>query len=194
MENRANAMPATLSRGTHTSYADPLETVDHSTVESAANMGSAGSRAHVNKESGCRLKRILVPIDFSAASSAALEFAKSLAAQYDARLLLLHVIDINAQYPRSTALPASEMMTELWTRGLTAMRELSRSLENQVAVRTVVEDGLPWEQIVSWSEESDLVILANNGKWSPWKIFSRHTMERVLQKAACPLMIVHHHN
>ena len=70
------------------------------------------------------------------------------------------------------------------------MRQLARSLENQVAVRTVVEDGLPWEQIVSWSEESDLVILANNGKGSPWKIFSRHTIERVLQKAACPLMIV----
>jgi len=134
-----------------------------------------------------RVKRVLVPTDFSLASAKALELAVALAEQCDAALTILHVVDLNAQ---AQAGAAAETMRKAWDRGSAQMGELAWSLCDQVEAQTKLEEGLPWEKIVELSRESDLVILGRGRSKKGWKLFSRQTAQRVLANAACPVMVV----
>ena len=51
-----------------------------------------------------KLKKILVPIDFSECSRKALQYAIPFAKQFDARLTLLHVVHINYGYGEFAAM------------------------------------------------------------------------------------------
>jgi nucleotide-binding universal stress UspA family protein len=133
------------------------------------------------------IKKILVPTDFSSASTKALERAVALANQCDAALTILHVVDINAP---SNCGSAAHLMQTLWEEGSTRMGELAWSLCGQVHARTTVEEGLAWEKIVEKSWESDLVILGKTQARHGWKLFSRRTAQRVQENATCPVMVV----
>jgi nucleotide-binding universal stress UspA family protein len=133
------------------------------------------------------IKKILVPTDFSSASTKALERAVVLANQCDAALTILHVVDINAPAECGSA---AHLMQTLWQEGSTRMGEVAWSLCGQVHARTTVEEGLAWEKIVEQSRESDLVVLGKSQVSQRWKLFSQRTAERVLENAACPVMVV----
>jgi nucleotide-binding universal stress UspA family protein len=131
-----------------------------------------------------------VPTDFSPAAEKAVERAVALANQCNASVTLLHVIDINAR-ARSGA--ADDLMKGLWDEGSTRMGQLAWSLNGQVEAQTMLEEGLPWEKIVDKSEEFDLLVLGLNHPKRRFKLFSQHTGDRVLESAACPVMVVHDH-
>lgn len=136
------------------------------------------------------IARILVPTDFSPCAAKAVEFAVALAGQCLASLTLLHVIDINTQYAGAESLPAAEMMKRLWEKGASQMSNLASALSEQVETQTALEEGLPWEQIVERSRQADLVILGRDKPKPVWKLFSKHTAQRVIEHAECPVLVV----
>jgi nucleotide-binding universal stress UspA family protein len=137
-----------------------------------------------------RIKRILVPTDFSQASGKALERAVAIANQCDANLTILHVIDINAQVGTDRCASAEDLMKHLWGDGSTRMGQLAWSLCGQVKAQTAVQEGLPWEEIVERSRDFDLVLLGESRAKRRWNFFSKRTAQRVLENAACPVMLV----
>ena len=136
------------------------------------------------------VRKILVPTDFSASSARALEFAVPLARQCQAELTILHVIDINAQSAHSEYTPAADLMKGLWETGFQEMGKLAFSLDGQVDAQTAVEEGLPFEQIIEKSREVDLLVVGKPGPKPGWKLFSKRTAERVIEHAACPVIVV----
>ncbi len=128
-----------------------------------------------------------MPTDFSPASTKAVEWAVALANQCNAVLTLLHVIDINAR-PDSGA--AKDLMKDLWDHGSLRMSQVAWSLNGQVEAQTVLEEGLPWEIIVAKSQEFDLLVLGRKRVKKAFQLFSQHTSQRVIHKAACPVIVV----
>ena len=151
---------------------------------------SSGSQPRQYPRARPFIKRILVPTDFSASSARAVRLAIALARQSDAALTILHVIDINAQSVAGESLPAADLMKRLWETGRWRMTQLAFSLGEQVDAHTSVEEGLPWQKIVEKSHEADILVLANGAHKPRWSFFRKHTTEAVLEKAACPVMVV----
>lgn len=133
------------------------------------------------------LKRILVPCDFSPASKAALQRAVWLANQCEARLTILHVVDVSAH---NKAEPAAAFMQRLWNEGSARVAQLASTLCGQVDTQTVIEEALTWEAITQRTWDFDLVILGKDRKKASG-LFSRRTVKRVLEKAHCPVMVVY---
>ena len=127
--------------------------------------------------------------DFSAASNRAVETAVSLARQCDAALTLLHVVDISAQTVAGRTMPAAELMKSLWERAFEDMSRLAYSLRGQVNAQTAMEEGLPCEVIIEKSRSFDILIIGQTRQKSRWNLFSHHTVQRVLQNAACPVIV-----
>ena len=142
-----------------------------------------------HQQKGRLINKILVPTDFSPCSHRALEFAVSLAQQCEANLTILHVVDINTQSP-GESMRAVELMKGLWETGFEQMGKLAFSLSGQVNAQTAIEEGLPWEQILEKSLQADLVILGKPCAKSGFKPFCKNTAQRVIENAACPVIVV----
>lgn len=141
---------------------------------------------------GWRIRNILAPTDFSARSIEAVAQAAELARRYDATLTILHVIDINPPSARTHVGPAEELMRRLWATGTAESRRLSESLIQQnTKTQTRIVEGLPAEVIIENSSGFDLLVMNEERSRSAWNFFSRHTARRVIEGAACPLLVVH---
>ena len=51
-------------------------------------------------------------------------------------------------------------------------------------------EGLPWEEIVGKSSDFDLVVLGRKSGKSRVRLFSKSTIQRVIDSAACPVLVV----
>lgn len=133
------------------------------------------------------IRNILVPTDFSPTSTRAVEHAVALANHYGAALTILHVIDINAQTGAGTA---ADLMKRLWDEGSTKVGELAWSLSGKVEAQTTLAEGLPCEVIIENSKKVDLLVLGKSRAKRGWKLFSRRTAQRVIENAACPVLVI----
>jgi nucleotide-binding universal stress UspA family protein len=174
----------------------PASLSSQSVLEPPATQVKRVSRAPAAGPDSIRLaprqpiERILVPTDFSSGSAKAVALAATLAVQCDASLTLLHVIDINAAVPSGLPAAAESLMQKLWSVGFGKMTALQRSLINQnLDAQTAVVEGLPWEQVVERSSSFDLIVLSNR-RSKHRHFFSRHTLERILENAECPVILV----
>jgi nucleotide-binding universal stress UspA family protein len=140
------------------------------------------------------LKRILVPIDFSPQSRKAMEYGFSFAKQFNAEVLLLHVIEM-------TPLPAPPLTvvqdeTTQATLHENAARELAQwrdEISSQVAVKASVRNGISAQaEIVNAATEGniDLIVLGTRGLTGLAHLLVGSTAERVVQHAPCPVMVV----
>jgi nucleotide-binding universal stress UspA family protein len=170
-----------LSPGTRTELAIATEIQSPRLSQAQDGLGE-----HTPQNTHKRIRKILVPTDFTSAAALALKRAVTLANQCVAAITILHVIDINAQ----GAGTADYLMKGLWSEGSSQMGRLAWSLSGQVEAQTMLQEGLPWEEIVERSSDFDLVILGKSRANKRWKLFSNHTVERVAENAACPVMVV----
>lgn len=140
------------------------------------------------------IRKILVPTDFSPASNEAVERAVAIANQCNARLTILHVIDINAQADPHRFESAEDLMERLWGESSARMAQLASSLCGRVEAETAMQEGLPWEEIAERSRDHDLVLLGQGRAKRLRSLFSKCTAQTVLDRAACPVMVVHDHD
>lgn len=147
------------------------------------------------KQTGIKLKRILVPIDFSPLSKKALQYALRFAEEFRAGLTLLHVIepDVPPAFDRlMIARPISPNGTH--TKCATRLKVLASSMAIRATnyVQSSVRTGLPAHEIVEAAKEFDvdLIVIATHG-YTGWKHFAiGSTAERVARAAPCPVLVV----
>ncbi len=143
-------------------------------------------------EPGWRIRKILVPTDFSACSAEAIAQAAALARRHDATLTILHVIDINPSAALKHLGAAEDLMRELWVTGSDQLRGLTELLaQNQTKAQTLIVEGLPAEAIVEHSPGFDLLVIGERRSKPAHAFFSRHTAQRVIEGAECPVLAVH---
>ena len=140
-----------------------------------------------------RIKTILCPVDRSEISVRALAYATALARQYVARLSVLEVIDWRLPPIAGTADELPEMPPEVQTdvlghlNMLTApARELGVPTEVGIDVGPVVRRILERASNVA----ADLIVVGTHGRGGFDRLALGSVAEKVLRKAACPVLTV----
>lgn len=140
-----------------------------------------------------RLDTVLVPVDFSASSRKALDYALAFAKQFSAKLVVLHVVELPYVGAGLGEMEAPPMETEL--RGY-AEEHLQRLVQSHLAGRiehsTLLRSGQPWYEVAEAAKETDahLIIMGTHGYTGLKHVLMGSTAERVVRHAPCPVLIV----
>lgn len=142
-----------------------------------------------------RLKRILVPIDFSPPSLEAARLAGRWAGLFGAELCVLHVLE-----PLHVTAPFGGEPVVLPPRPAAFSREMKASLEKTArrecrgAARVSVHlrEGVAYDEIVAAARklQADIIIIATHGRSGLMRALMGSTAERVARHAACPVLVV----
>lgn len=140
------------------------------------------------------IKRILVPLDFSASASRALDYAHGLALKFDAALHLVHVCEVPGMV--SSSMDAYAIAYSDWNQklGEEAERELTQLTTGlgDVTVTTEVLFGRPAAAIVddAASNGADLIVMGTHGHGAMMHLLMGNVAERVVRTAPCPVLTV----
>ena len=145
--------------------------------------------------SAFRLKKILVPIDFSEESKKALLYALPFAEQFGAEIILLHVVTPMIRPEGYMIVPvALEGRTVAWMyereQQLASLRH--REIGEMIKGGNIVQMGKPDQEIITLAKarKVDLIIIATHGYSGLKHVVLGSTAERVVRHAPCPVLIV----
>lgn len=131
------------------------------------------------------LSRILFCTDFSESSERALKYAISVTSEYDAELILLHVLE---KIPRPAR--AAEAIAAATER----LEKLIPTEERKTfKIATAVRIGKAYEQIIQFALESqiDLAMMGVRGRDALGLAVFGSTTHRVMQLGPCPVLVAH---
>jgi nucleotide-binding universal stress UspA family protein len=139
------------------------------------------------------IQTILVPTDFSEGSNRAVKFAARLAAQFDAKLILLHVIEPVAtpDFAYYPLMMENDEAVAAAKKGLSAFAHKA-GLRNSIVQRTVVRNGVPYNEIskAAAALKANLIVIATHGYTGLKHALLGSTAERVVRHAKCPVLVV----
>lgn len=142
---------------------------------------------------GTRIRRILVPIDFSEPSRQALRYALGLAGRFEAGLTVCHVVAPVPPSRRWTTLArdleaeAIELARQRLNKWLRLAANYAHSVQAQVLV------GTPRDEIIAEARrhKADLIVMATRGRRGLARWLLGSTAEQVVRHAPCPVLVVH---
>ncbi len=143
-----------------------------------------------------RLKKILVPVDFSACSEKALQYAIPFARQFGASMTLVYVVHLNytgAEYGPIDFPLLEQQLQENGEKQLAAL--VKNQIRDQVPAETLVRTGRAASEIVEVAKERniDLIIISTHGYTGLKHVFLGSTTENVVRYAPCPVLTVREH-
>jgi len=138
---------------------------------------------------------ILVPIDFSAHSLKAVEYATNLAQTFNSRLYFLHVIEqeIHPSFYAAGVTSIFEIDHDLKQRVVQNMQEFVEDfLDESMTAEYVVREGKAHREIVEFAKEKgmDLIVIATHGLSGLEYLLLGSTTEKVVRWATCPVFTV----
>jgi nucleotide-binding universal stress UspA family protein len=136
------------------------------------------------------IQNLLIALDFSETSDAALAYARELARQFGARLHVLHVREND--FLRPTALDPSDLDTAAWRQLTHRLTEEDRRLRHALPV--VRKSDNPANEIVQYakSEQVDLIVMGTHGRRGVAHLLLGSVAEQVIRSAPCPVVTVRH--
>ncbi|MDB4954972.1 MAG: Universal stress protein UspA [Myxococcales bacterium] len=137
-------------------------------------------------------KNILVPVDFSEASEAALDYAVVLAARLDAKLHLLHVVTFPVLgVPEAGITLTPSVIEDLMTESQSALQKLADARRNSAKIGEVMlRTGDPRE-VIHWVAEeisADLIVMSTHGRRGIRRLLLGSVTESVVRTASCPVL------
>jgi nucleotide-binding universal stress UspA family protein len=137
------------------------------------------------------LKRLLVAYDFSDFSELALNYALSIAQEYQAELHLLHVLPPSTtREPEISWYPTGqEGAYHISARRL--QKAVSPEAHLWCSVRNVVSEGQPYREILNYAESNqiDLICIGAHGAGFGMRTLFGSNVDRVLRQAPCPVFV-----
>lgn len=138
---------------------------------------------------------ILFANDFSEGSDYAFDYAMSLAKQYSAKLIIVHVVnepvDLRGFYVPHISF---ENLEKEIAEGAEKMldRFCSDNLKEFTPYEKYILTGIPYEEIVTKAEDcgADLIVMGTHGRKGMDHILFGSTAERVVRSARIPVMTV----
>jgi universal stress protein A len=140
-----------------------------------------------------RLKRILAPVDFSECSRKALQYAAPFCAQFQASLVLLHVVEVPYVASEVPVVQLDQWQTQMNENAIHRLTALKQEANLRgLKVENVIRIGNPYREIVAAAKEmpADLIILSTHGHTGFSRMFMGSTAERVVRHASCPVLVV----
>jgi nucleotide-binding universal stress UspA family protein len=141
------------------------------------------------------IEKVLVPVDFSPHARQAIVYAKELAADFRARLQLLHIVQreiMPAFYPIEDRLPI-DLAPKLEDRAKEELKNLLAQTEGpDVPADVYVLQGHPGHEIVQFAQDndSDLIVIATHGMTGIEHLLIGSVSEKVARHAPCPVWTV----
>ena len=135
-----------------------------------------------------RLNTILHPTDFGDSSAYALELACGLASDYQASLVIVHVIPAPVVFGDGVLFPGHE-------NGADDIREKLSDMDvplQTVAVTRRIEEGNPAAEILQMAQvcHADLIVMGSHGRDGLRRWLMGSVAEAVMRKATCPVLTV----
>jgi len=141
-----------------------------------------------------RLKKILVPIDFSGCSKKALRYAIPFAQLHQAEIILLYVT------PSSTLVggeygivDVTALDADLRVNGEKRLREFAaEEIPPRLTAQTVVRTGSPTGEIVDLAAKlpADVIVISTHGYSGLKHVLLGSVAEHVVRHAPCPVLVV----
>lgn len=138
------------------------------------------------------IRKIMVPTDFTTYSDHAIEYAIMVGRKFQAKILLVHVIEPLA-YSVTDTMQVFDHYTALKTVAKPILENLQkRLLKKGLTVDSILLDGNPYLEIVKKSREAgvDLIIMGTHGRTGIEHILIGSVAERVVRLASCPVLTV----
>jgi len=138
-------------------------------------------------------QHILVPTDFSEYADYALDYAIELAQKLQARLTLLHIIQLTPMtmgdmygYSLEAYLEAIESEAQKRMEAL-----LNRVYQEGLEGETVIVQGVPFQIIVDMAESqnADLIVMGTHGRTGLTHALMGSVAEKVVRLAPCPVLV-----
>jgi universal stress protein A len=141
------------------------------------------------------IKKILVPVDFSASSERAANYAATLARQLGASLHLVHALEpcelVRGPFEFFES-PSAGHLDDLYWAARTRLTVLSRKLGLADRTSKEVRPGLASEVIKGAAVDlgADLVIMSSHGRSGLSHLLMGSVAERVMRSVPCPVLII----
>ena len=150
----------------------------------------------VSPDAPAQFKQILCAVDFSDSSLSALAYALTLAEESDARLTLLHVIEMPPELRENPMAPDFDVDRIHAAAEAEAQRRL-RDLVPEAArtyctIDTAVVEGRAYRRVLRHAVEqkSDLIVMGVHGRGALDLLLFGSTTHHVIRAAVCPVLIV----
>ena len=142
-----------------------------------------------------KLKRILVPVDFSDSSLRALDYALALAESVQATIIVLHVVEPAVHAENYLAAPSGldEANQKLLETGRDRLDAVTRKRTNSsVLIEPLVRMGHAHSEIIDTAKAmgADWIVLASHGDSGHKNLVMGSTAERIVRTAPCPVLTV----
>lgn len=150
-----------------------------------------------------KIKKVLVPTDFSACADEAVAYAVELAESLGASVTLLHICPEPYLAPLPDSALGMETVYEGWTHVLEARRtsaiaSMGRTIESNagraVIMDFALQDGHPAEATLAHAREHgfDLIVMGTHGHTGLKHVFLGSVAERVVRLSPVPVLTVRH--
>jgi universal stress protein A len=146
-----------------------------------------------------RLKKILVPVDYSDCSRVAMEYALFLAERFDAEIEVLHVAEVPLGEEHTVVKPDTgeeQLLSELiMQQAVKAETEfLAPFVRATIPIEKSLLKGRPGKVIVEAAADrgADLIVMGTHGRSGFDRLIMGSVTERVLRSAPCPVVVVRH--
>jgi nucleotide-binding universal stress UspA family protein len=146
-------------------------------------------------KSAIRLKKILVPLDFSDCSMVGLEFAVRFAQVWDAKLVMFNCVPLQtfAMYGEYGGRDSTALTNYAQKAAREQMNEVATSLKSKnIVIEGVIELGAPAQAICDYarSNEVDLIVTATHGSTGLTHVLVGSTAEHIVRYAHCPVLVM----
>jgi len=142
-----------------------------------------------------QIKTILFPTDYSHGARVAMDHAVSLARDYNARLILLYVIEniIIVDWQNPASLYAASLVEDLEKSAWQEMDKWGTMVSSKLKnVEKVVVKGVPFVEIIKTAraQHADLIVIGTHGRTGVNHMLYGSTAEKVVRKSPCPVLTV----
>ena len=152
-------------------------------------------RAKSGRMRAPRLKKIVVPLDFSKCSEIGLHYAVELARCFGTKLFLVHVVRLDyrlmadgyAMYAAEEILKVAHEAAEEEMRRVVAATDFGK-----VEFQTSIETGSPENRVCSYAQErsADVIVTSTHGRTGFQHVLIGSTAEHIVRYAECPVLVV----
>ena len=141
-----------------------------------------------------QIRGVLVPVDFSAPSLGALEFALPLVKQFGADLHLVHVFATDHPFTGLVGMPFVLPEFEISRSVHEQLKDVARKYSIDLRPENLhVLKGRPFEEIcrLGRNRNIDLIVIATRGNTGVKHLALGSTAERVVRYSSCPVLVTH---
>lgn len=143
-----------------------------------------------------KLQRVLVPVDFSAGSNNAFEYAKTLAETFGASIDVLHVVEPPRYSGPMLSFEGAALSLDAYGRKVAALElenfVAAHAKETKVRLHGILDFGEAAHEIVRIAnkEPYDLIVMGTHGRTGVSHFLVGSVAEKVVRRARCPVLTV----